>query len=342
MDIEKQYVREAYRHLASHPDTACYGSETRKLMLRWINVQKFINQLPLGTIAIDIGKYSFLNLGCGEAKYYRSDCFFMDCDTCLEMLAQLQLSPMVDLQLADALNLPYRSNSIDAALLVSVLHHFTTLDRRKRALTEVARCLRPRGQVLICVWAFEQPNGKFPSQDVLVPCQLHHCNSISPNNHNKSVRFHMNSTREQRLIRDSIAVNFLAENATQTEHISLFHRIFKIFSSFHGLLRHLLSTLNECARKYYSSTPISGILRSLMRHNAIEQFSVKLAEHTIEMALIEALCITQQHNPYRFYHLFKKDELKALIAMIPSVRLVHLDYEHANWWAVVEKLDLFS
>ncbi|VDK67199.1 unnamed protein product [Onchocerca ochengi] len=276
MDIEKQYVREAYRHLASHPDTACYGSETRKLMLRWINVQKFINQLPLGTIAIDIGK---------------SDCFFMDCDTCLEMLAQLQLSPMVDLQLADALNLPYRSNSIDAALLVSVLHHFTTLDRRKRALTEVARCLRPRGQI---PYEFNQRT----------------------------------------------ASN--TENATQTEHISLFHRIFKIFSSFHGLLRHLLSTLNECARKYYSSTPISGILRSLMRHNAIEQFSVKLAEHTIEMALIEVLCITQQHNPYRFYHLFKKDELKALIAMIPSLRLVHLDYEHANWWAVVEKLDLFS
>ncbi|EFO13295.2 hypothetical protein LOAG_15235, partial [Loa loa] len=97
--------------------------------------QKFVNQLPLGTIAVDIG--------CGEAKYYRSDCFFMDCDTCLEMLAQLRLPPLVDLQLADALNLPYRSNSIDAALLVSVLHHFATVDRRKRALAEVARCLRP-------------------------------------------------------------------------------------------------------------------------------------------------------------------------------------------------------
>ncbi|OZC09085.1 hypothetical protein X798_03832 [Onchocerca flexuosa] len=200
------------------------------------------------------------------------------------------------------------------------------------------------GQVLICVWAFEQPNGKFPSQDVLVPCQLHHCNSISPKNHNKSVRFHMNSTREQRLIRDSIAVNFLAENATEAEDMSLFHRICKIhlFTSFHGPLRHLLSTLNEYAQKHYSSTPISGILRSLIRYNAIEQFSVKLAEHTIEMALMEVQCITQQHNPYRFYHLFKKDELKALIAVIPSLRLVHVDYERANWWAIVEKVDLFS
>ncbi|VDM12277.1 unnamed protein product [Wuchereria bancrofti] len=100
MDIEKKYVQEAYKCLASLPGTVYCRNANRKSAIRWVNVQKFVNQLPLGTIVIDIG--------CGEAKYHRSDCFFMDCDTCLEMLAQLQLPPMVDLQLADALNLPYR------------------------------------------------------------------------------------------------------------------------------------------------------------------------------------------------------------------------------------------
>uniref|UniRef100_A0A1I7VD20 Methyltransf_11 domain-containing protein n=2 Tax=Loa loa TaxID=7209 RepID=A0A1I7VD20_LOALO len=325
MDIEEKHVREAYKYLASLPGIA-YA--TRKSVIRWINVQKFVNQLPLGTIAVDIG-----NSGCGEAKYYRSDCFFMDCDTCLEMLAQLRLPPLVDLQLADALNLPYRSNSIDAALLVSVLHHFATVDRRKRALAEVARCLRPRGKVLIYVWAFEQPNGKFPSQDVLVPCQLHHTNTI---------KFHMNSTREERLIRDSIAVNFLVENVTQTAHTPLFHRICNVFTSLHTLSRNLRSTLNGRTTKRYLSTLITGNLRCLMRHNAVERFSVEFTERIIKMALTEVLCIKLQCNSYRFYHVFKRDELKALIATTPSLRLVHLDYEHANWWAIAEKADSFS
>ncbi|VBB34388.1 unnamed protein product [Acanthocheilonema viteae] len=79
-----------------------------------------------------------------------------------------------------------------------------------------------------------------------------------------------------------------------------------------------------------------------MRHNAVERFSLELAEHTIEMALVEVLCIKQQYILYRFYHVFKKDELKSLITTIPSLRLVHLDYEHANWWAIAEKADSFS
>ncbi|CAG9538506.1 unnamed protein product [Cercopithifilaria johnstoni] len=339
MDIEKKYVREAYEHLALLSATAYCQNGIRNTVVRWVNVQKFVNKLSLGTIAIDIG--------CGEAKYHKSDCYFMDCDTCLEMLEQLQLPPMVDLQLADVRSLPYRSNSIDAALLVSVLHHFITLDQRKRALTEITRCLRPRGQVLIYVWAFEQPNGKFPSQDVLVPCQLHCSDNISPNDISKpipAIKFHMNSTREQRLIKDSMAVKFLAKNATQTEHTSLFQRISEVFSSFLDILsRHIPSIIFDgCAIMHYLSTLISCSLRRQMRYKAIEQFSSELAEHIVEMALVEVLCFKQQYNLYRYYHVFKKDELKALIAMIPSLRLVHLDYEHANWWAIAEKADSFS
>ncbi|EJW85518.1 hypothetical protein WUBG_03568 [Wuchereria bancrofti] len=36
------------------------------------------------------------------------------------------------------------------------------------------------------------------------------------------------------------------------------------------------------------------------------------------------------------------DELKAMITMTPSLRLVHLAYERANWWAIAEKADSFS
>ncbi|VDM14926.1 unnamed protein product [Wuchereria bancrofti] len=34
--------------------------------------------------------------------------------------------------------------------------------------------------------------------------------------------------------------------------------------------------------------------------------------------------------------------MKAMITMTPSLRLVHLAYERANWWAIAEKADSFS
>ncbi|PIO62751.1 hypothetical protein TELCIR_15677, partial [Teladorsagia circumcincta] len=65
-----------------------------------------------------------------------------------------------------------RDNTADAVLNVSVLHHLSTANRRKAALEECARCLRPGGRMLTYVWAYEQPNGTFPSQDLLVPWNL--------------------------------------------------------------------------------------------------------------------------------------------------------------------------
>ncbi|MCP9265624.1 hypothetical protein DINM_020961 [Dirofilaria immitis] len=298
MDIEEKYVRKVYGHLASYSDASYYRNRNRTSILRWINVQKFVNQFPLGTIAIDIG-----NSGCGEAKYYKSDCFFMDCDTCLEMLKQLRLPPMVDLQLADALNLPYRSNSIDAALLVSVLHHFTTLNRRKRALTEVARCLRSRGRVLIYVWAFEQPNRKFPSQDVLVPCQLNHCDSSPSKTHNKCIHGQILYEYNWRTASNAGFYSYkLFGKECNTNWalivVSSYLQNIPILSRTNAT-SFIISSQRMC-KKSDLCPLISGNLRRLMRYN---------------------------------------DELKSLIAMIPSLRIVHLGYEHANWWAIAEKVD---
>lgn len=63
MDIEKKYVRKAYGYLASQSDFTHHRNGARKLVIRWINVQKFVNQLPIGTIVIDIGKrFLLINL----------------------------------------------------------------------------------------------------------------------------------------------------------------------------------------------------------------------------------------------------------------------------------------
>lgn len=56
----------------------------------------------------------------------------------------------------DCLYLPYRDDSVDAAISIAVIHHLSTQERRRRAISEMVRVLRPKGTCLIYVWAMEQ------------------------------------------------------------------------------------------------------------------------------------------------------------------------------------------
>jgi len=71
--------------------------------------------------------------------------------------------------------LPLRSNSFDRAISIAVVHHFSTPSLRIQAIEEFYRILRVGGQVLICVWAYEQEHKKFQQQDVFVKWNLHDC-----------------------------------------------------------------------------------------------------------------------------------------------------------------------
>lgn len=56
----------------------------------------------------------------------------------------------------DALALPIRSKSVDAAISIAVIHHMSTEERRRRAIEEIVRVLRPGGTALVTVWAMDQ------------------------------------------------------------------------------------------------------------------------------------------------------------------------------------------
>lgn len=73
--------------------------------------------------------------------------------------------------LCDNLELPFRDGSFDAVLSLAVVHHFATTERRVGAIKELARILRIGGRVIITVWALEQKQRRFESQDVLIPWQ---------------------------------------------------------------------------------------------------------------------------------------------------------------------------
>lgn len=56
----------------------------------------------------------------------------------------------------DCLYLPYRDDSVDVAISIAVIHHLSTRERRRRAISEMIRVLRPKGRCLIYVWAMDQ------------------------------------------------------------------------------------------------------------------------------------------------------------------------------------------
>lgn len=76
---------------------------------------------------------------------------------------------LLQVAICDNLDLPFRDESFDAVLSLAVVHHFATTERRVGAIRELARILRIGGRVIITVWALEQKNRRFESQDVLVP-----------------------------------------------------------------------------------------------------------------------------------------------------------------------------
>ncbi|VDL84282.1 unnamed protein product [Nippostrongylus brasiliensis] len=185
--LENEYVHSVYSRLATYQKKDHRPSSPRI----WPNVRKFLGAQAPGATVIDV----VLVLGV---------------DTCAEALVGRSLGAPneLDLLLADAVSLPFRNDTADAVLNVSVLHHLSTLPRRKAVLEECGRCLRPGGQMLIYVWAYEQPNGEFPSQDLLVPWSL---SEIPINGRLPRVKFHKNSTKEQRVIQASIPINVSEE-----------------------------------------------------------------------------------------------------------------------------------
>ncbi|XP_054015157.1 alkylated DNA repair protein alkB homolog 8 isoform X3 [Hylaeus anthracinus] len=139
--IENSYVHEVYEKISSHFD------ETRHK--QWPNVSKFLQSLSPGDILLDVG--------CGNGKYLHEQkhIFKIGCDRS-QNLMKICHSKNFEVFLSDCLYLPYKSNSLDAAISIAVIHHLSTHERRKQAISELARVLKPNGKCLIYVWAKEQ------------------------------------------------------------------------------------------------------------------------------------------------------------------------------------------
>ena len=155
-DFESIYVKDVYNSIAEHFSHTRYKP--------WPKVEEFLKSLSMGSIVGDFG--------CGNGKYIFCvshlnfvglDISQSFADICVNKNSATQV------MVADSSSVPIRSGSLDHAISIAVIHHFSSCERRKSAINELVRIVRPEGRVLIYVWAFEQQDGRFESQDVFVP-----------------------------------------------------------------------------------------------------------------------------------------------------------------------------
>ncbi|XP_023245708.1 uncharacterized protein LOC106641239 [Copidosoma floridanum] len=150
--LEQAYVHEVYEQCA---DRTVQGRQ-------WPRIYQFLQELEPGALVCDIG--------CGNGKYLNvnHNVFKIGVDRC-QRFTNIARGKKNEVLTCDNLSMPFRDESFDAVLSIAVVHHFSTTERRVRAIKELARVLRIGGRLIISVWAMEQKHRKFESQDVLVP-----------------------------------------------------------------------------------------------------------------------------------------------------------------------------
>mmetsp|Transcript_36966 Transcript_36966/g.56625 ORF Transcript_36966/g.56625 Transcript_36966/m.56625 type:complete len:179 (+) Transcript_36966:1278-1814(+) len=161
--MEKEHVYDVYEKIAPHFSNTRYKP--------WPNVSEFVQSIPAGSFVADVG--------CGNGKYLgvkKDELFTVGTDRSFNLIS---LAKEKDLSyqtfVADSLILPVRNESFDCVISIAVIHHFSTPSLRVQAIEEFYRILRPGGQVMITVWAYEQEHKKFQQQDVFVKWNLHDC-----------------------------------------------------------------------------------------------------------------------------------------------------------------------
>ncbi|NXN98302.1 TRM9B methyltransferase, partial [Rhinopomastus cyanomelas] len=152
--LEKKHVHSVYEN------TAAYFNDLQSKA--WPRVRSFLLEQKPGSLVADIG--------CGTGKYLgvNGQLYNVGCDYC-RALVEIARKKEDEVLVCDNLNLPFRDQCFNAVISIGVIHHFSTKQRRIRAVKEMARVLTPGGQMMIYVWAMEQKNRRFEKQDVFVP-----------------------------------------------------------------------------------------------------------------------------------------------------------------------------
>lgn len=164
-DFEREHVHQVYECIAKEFSDSRYRV--------WPLVKDFLDQIK--------AKESLLEIGCGNGKNLQylqniqENVVCVGCDIC-EKFVQMNVQFGINCVKANGIDLPFSDENFSHTLSVAVIHHYSTEDRRLKAIAEQIRVTKVNGKGFIEVWALEQPKGtkrNFSQQNVMVPWRNH-------------------------------------------------------------------------------------------------------------------------------------------------------------------------
>ena len=153
MSIEDKFVKNVYNTIANEFDNTRYRP--------WTCVETFLDSIPSNSTIGDIG------CGNGKNMLHRNDCINIGCDFSTGLVDICQKKNL-NVICGDILNIPFKKENFDYTICIAVIHHLSTVEKRKQSISELLRVTKSGGKILILVWALEQENNsrrKFIQQD---------------------------------------------------------------------------------------------------------------------------------------------------------------------------------
>ena len=142
MSIEELHVKNVYDKIANEFSNTRYRP--------WSCVENFLDNIPSNSVIGDIG------CGNGKNMVYRNDCINYGCDFS-NKLVNICVDKRLNVIYGDILNIPFSEDMFDYTICIAVIHHLSTIEKRKKAISELLRVTKTDGKILILVWALEQP-----------------------------------------------------------------------------------------------------------------------------------------------------------------------------------------
>jgi len=144
----------------------------------WYNFRHWsIFRNELEALAHRWQKGRLLNLGCAHGPDFLPfiqsfELYGVDFSTEMLRFARKysqKFNFAVDLSLADVSSLPYPDETFDWAISVATYHHIKGEEKKRAALNELRRVLKPGSEAFITVWNHWQPWFWFKGKEVAVP-----------------------------------------------------------------------------------------------------------------------------------------------------------------------------
>lgn len=328
--LENSHVQQVYEEIADH------FSGTRHTP--WPKISKFINEIPAGSMMVDIG--------CGNGKYLgiNKSIFEVGSDRSFN-LTQICHERSHETYIGDVLNIPLRNSSFDYCLCIAVIHHMSTHKRREKAVKELLRILRPGGKLLIYVWAMEQELQKVKSK-YLKESKLHGSNygdgihvtkgmphNAENNKYNDEMTQILDTFTNSCASSDKETVLEIPNSCTNASCVESLSCIDD---------QHLSSTSQD-------TTQTSTLPDSCDDHNAIKDTNtcpncLSVHKNRTHFQQQDVLVPWERKDKdsntkcfHRYYHVFKEGELEEMCGMIEGCQVIDRYYDQGNWAVILQK-----